>query len=125
LSRRGRFQPFSKICTCVLVLEKENSPIYRFQTSTIPIEALATGRCAIISESLHKKEPYSHLKNGEEILAVNPDNSEDLRRTLIELMENPDKATNIGNNGHQAILKYDNFTDMLLNRRPLLSLNKN
>jgi glycosyltransferase involved in cell wall biosynthesis len=98
-----------KACTCVVALEKENSPIYEYHISSIPYEAIATGRCVLISDSLHKKEPYCSLKNGKEVLVVDPSNTEEIRKMLIKLIENPDMASNIGSNGYRAIMNYEHF----------------
>jgi glycosyltransferase involved in cell wall biosynthesis len=98
-----------KACTCVVALEKENSPVYEYHISSIPSEALATGRCVLISDSLHKKEPYCNLKNGEEVLVVDPSNTKEIRKMLMMVIENPDIATNIGSNGYRAVMNYEHF----------------
>ncbi len=100
-----------KACTCVMALEKESSPVYEYHTTSIPYEALATGRCVLLSDSLHRKEPYRSLKNGEEVLVVDPSNSDEIRKMLSKLIENPDIATNIGRTGHKSIMNHEHFNE--------------
>ncbi|MCZ7384504.1 MAG: glycosyltransferase family 4 protein [Candidatus Methanoperedens sp.] len=102
-----------KACTCVVALEKENSPIYEYHIPSIPSEALAIGKCVLMSDSLHKKEPYCYLKNGKEVLVVDPNKTEEIRKTLMKLIENPDMAANIGSNGCRALMNYENFDGYL------------
>jgi len=100
-----------KACTCVMALEKESSPVFEYHTTSIPYEALATGRCVLLSDSLHRKEPYSSLKNGEEVLVVDPSNSDEIRKMLSTLIENPDIATNIGRTGYRSIMNHEHFNE--------------
>ncbi len=100
-----------KACTCVMALEKESSPVFEYHTTSIPYEALATGRCVLLSDSLHRKEPYRSLKNGEEVLVVDPSNSDEIRKMLDKLIENPDIATNIGRTGYRSIMNHENFNE--------------
>jgi|SRR5208283_1591601 len=100
------------VCTCVVALEKENSPIYDYHTSSLPYEALATGRCVLMSDALHKKEPYCNLKNEKEVLVVDPNNSDEIRKKLTKLIKNPDIAINIGRNGYKAIMN-ENLNECL------------
>jgi len=102
-----------KACTCVVALEKETSPILKYHIPSIPAEALATGRCVLMSDSLHKKDSYSNLKNGKEVLVVDPNDTEKIRETLETLIKNPDLANNIGANGHRAMINYERFDEYL------------
>lgn len=102
-----------KACTCVVALEKETSPVLKYHTPSIPAEALATGRCVLMSDSLHKKDSYSNLKNGKEVLVVDPNNTEKIRGTLETLIKNPDLANNIGDSGHRAMINYERFDEYL------------
>jgi len=102
-----------KACTCIVALEKNTSPIMGYHTSSIPAEALATGRCVLLSDALQKKEPYSNLKNGTELFVVDPNNTEEIREILERLIKNPEIASTIGNNGYKAIIKYENFNGFL------------
>ena len=98
-----------KACSCIVSLEKENSPVYDYHTSALPYEALAIGRCVLMSDSLHKKEPYRNLKNEKEVLIVNPNNIGEVKKILKKLIENPKLSTNIGRNGHETIKNNENF----------------
>lgn len=102
-----------KACTCVVVLEKETSPVLKYHTPSLPAEALTTGRCVLLSDPLQKKEPYSNLKNGKEVLVVDPRNTEKIRGMLEMLIKNPDTANTIGDNGYRAIINYERFDEYL------------
>jgi glycosyltransferase involved in cell wall biosynthesis len=102
-----------KACTCAIALEKETSPVLKYHTPSLPAEALATGRCVLMSDSLHKKVPYSNFKNGKEVLVVDPNNTEKIREMLEMLIKNLDLANNIGDNGHRAMINYERFDEYL------------
>lgn len=102
-----------KACTCVVALEKETSPILKYHTPSLPAEALATGRCVLMSDSLHKKVPYSNLKNGKEVVVVDPHNTEEIREMLEMLIKSPDTANTIGDNGYMAMINYERFDEYL------------
>ncbi len=102
-----------KACTCVVALEKEMSPVLKYHTPSLPAEALATGRCVLLSDRLHKKEPYRNLKNGKEVLVVDPNNTEKIREMLEMLIKNHDTANTIGDNGHRATINYERFDEYL------------
>lgn len=40
---------------------------------------------------------------------VDPNKTEEFRKTLMKLIENPDMAANIGSNGYRALMNYENF----------------
>jgi len=102
-----------KSCTCLVALEKKTSPTLKYHIPTTPAEAIATGRCVLISKELHAKEPYKNLKDGKEVLVVRPDNVEKTKEILEKLIKNPDIADTIGANGHRAITKHDQFNEYL------------
>jgi len=102
-----------KACTCVMALEKEISPVYEYHTSLIPSEALATGKCVLMSDSLHKKEPYCNLKNEKDLLVLDPSNTAEFRKKLMMLIENPGIAADIGNNGYKAVMNHQDFNGYL------------
>lgn len=105
--------PLLQSCTCVIALEKEASPVIDYHTSAIPAEALATGRCVLMSEALHKKEPYDKLKDGKEVFVVNPNNTEKIREILGRLIKNPETANTVGNNGYRTIKNYDQYNEYI------------
>jgi glycosyltransferase involved in cell wall biosynthesis len=98
-----------KACTCIISLEKENSPVYDYHTSALPYEALASGKCVLMSHSVHKKDPYRNLENGKDVLIVNPDNTVEIKKILKNLIENPKITADIGNRGYDSIKKNDFF----------------
>jgi len=98
-----------KACTCIVSLEKENSPVYDYHTSALPYEALASGKCVLMSDSVHKKEPYCNLENGKDVLIVNPDDTYEIKKLVKKLIETPEISTNIGKNGYEAIKDHKFF----------------
>ena len=102
-----------KSCICVVALEKDTSPILKYHSPSLPAEALATGRCVLMSDPLHKKVPYNNLKNGKEVLVVDPNNTEKIREMLEMLIKNPAIASTIGNNSYRAIINYERFDKYL------------
>ncbi len=85
----------------------------QYHTPALPAEALATGKCVLMSEALHEKEPYNKLKSGKEILTVDPNNTEKIREIVEGLIENPEMAKTIGIGGYNATSKYDKFNEYL------------
>lgn len=102
-----------KACTCIVALEKNTSPILGYHTPSIPEEALATGKCVLMSNQLYKKEPYNNLKNEKDVLVVDPNNTEKIRDMLVKIIKNPDLANTIGDNGYKAIINYEYFNEYL------------
>jgi len=89
--------------TCVVALEKITSPVLQYHTPALPAEALATGKCVLMSKTLQEKEPYDKLKAGKEILTVDPNNTGKIRESIEGLIENPEMANTIGMGGYKAI----------------------
>ncbi len=99
--------------TCILALEKISSPVLQYHTPALPAEALATGKCVLMSEALHKKEPYNKLIAGNEILMVDPNNTREIREIVEELIEKPETASTIGKEGYRIISKLNQFNEYL------------
>ncbi len=99
--------------TCVLALEKITSPVLQYHTPALPTETLATGTCVLMSKILHKKEPYTKLKAGKEILTVDPNNPREIREMMEDLIENPEMANTVGTEGYRAISKLNQFNEYL------------
>jgi len=85
----------------------------KYHIPATPAEAMATGRCVLISKELHAKEPYKNFKDEEEVLVVHLDNVEKIKEILEKIIKNPDIADTIGANGHRAITKHDQFNEYL------------
>jgi len=99
--------------TCIVTLEKTTSPVLQYHTPALPAEALATGKCVLMSKTLYEKEPYRKLKEGKEILTVDPNNIIEIREMVEGLIEKPEMANTIGMAGYNAILNIDNFNEYL------------
>ncbi len=99
--------------TCVVALEKITSPVLQYHTPALPAEALATGKCVLMSKTLQEKEPYDKLKAGKEILTVDPNNTGKIRELMEGLIENPEMANTIGMGGYRAISKFDQFNEYI------------
>lgn len=98
-----------QVSTCIVALEKINSPILKYHTPTLPAEALAIGKCVLMSEALHEKNPYNKLENEKEILTVDPNNTKQIREILERLIKNPEIANNIGLGGYKTFSKFNQF----------------
>ena len=92
-----------KSCTCVVNLEGASSPTLDYHVPTTPMEAMATGRCVLMSEELHEKEPYNKLEEDKEVLVVNPKDVNKIKETLETLIRKPSIAEDIGANSLKAI----------------------
>lgn len=95
--------------TCMVALEKITSPILKYHTPTLPAEALAIGKCVLMSEALHEKDPYNKLKDEKEILTVDPNNTKQIREILERLIKNPEIANNIGMESYKTFSKFNQF----------------
>ena len=100
-----------KACTCIVSLEKETSPTLSYSVSAIPAEAMATGKCVLMSTKMHKKEQYKEFIDGEEVLVVNPSNVNRIKAILENIIKNPTIADTIGENANRAIRKKDQFNN--------------
>lgn len=114
-----------KSCTCVVSLEKKTSPVMSHNISNVPAEAIATGTCVLISNLLHRKEPYKHLENKKEILVVDPEDIEDIKRKLYKIIRYPKLADEIGFNAYVKFKKYNDFESYLKKTIELYQLLKN
>ena len=99
--------------TCVLALEKTTSPVLQYHTPALPAEALATGKCVLMSKTLYKKDPYNKLKAKKEILTVDPNNTREIREIVEGLIEKPETGNTIGTEGCRAISKLNQFNEYL------------
>ena len=92
-----------KSCTCVVNLESASSPTLDYHVPTTPMEAMATGRCVLMSNELHEKEPYNKLEEDKEVLVVNPKDANKIKEKLEMLIRKPSIADAIGINSLKAI----------------------
>ncbi len=102
-----------KRSTCIVALEREDSPIIEYHSSNLVKEVIATGKCLILSEVLHRKETY--LIDGQSVLVVNPKNIDQIKDTLETLIKHSDKAERIGQEARKVSERIENF-DEYVNR---------
>ena len=106
-----------KVCTCIVSLEKETSPTLKHSVSQIPTEAMATGKCVLMSTQMHEKEQYKKFVDGKEVLVVNPINIKRIKDILDTVIKNPTMTNTIGANANRAVRKtnhFDNYVDKIV-----------
>ncbi len=108
LSEKTLFLPFMppwkmpsilKTCSCVVTLETSDSPVLSYHTTLIPAEAMATGRCSLLSDEVYSKEFYSKFVREKEVLVANPTDSGSLEKNLVTALE----SQTIGAQAQKAI----------------------
>lgn len=114
LTEKTLFMPFVppwqmpsilKSCTCVVALENSNSPVLSRHVPVLPAEAIATGKCVLMSKELHKKEPYSNLENYKDALEVDAQDICAIQESLEQIIRDPDAANVIGANACNSFIK--------------------
>ncbi len=117
-----------RACTCIVALENKSSPTLRYHVPNVPAEAMATGRCVLMSEELHEKETYKKLESGKEVLVVKATNINKIKETLEQIIKNYSLADEIGKNAHEAILQnkslQKHYDDTIGFYKSLLALNR-
>lgn len=111
------FQPPWKIpsiiaaSTCVLTLEHSDYPV-KTHSSIVPREAMACGRCAVLSNSLFQKINqirYSgELIDGKNVIVVDPKNEKEFKEKLMLIMQNPNIAKDIGKEARRIAERVEN-----------------
>lgn len=94
-----------KSCVCVVALENSNSPVLSYHVPTVPAEAMATGKCVLMSEEMHKKEPYAKLEDGKEVIVANAQDFSAVKKSMENIIRNPDIAGAIGANAQKAFVR--------------------
>jgi len=94
-----------KSCTCIVTLENSNSPVLNYHIPAVPAEAIATGRCTLLSQEVHKKAPYAEFESGKEVLVVDSKDSIAMKESLESIIENHVVANDIGATAYLAFIK--------------------
>lgn len=94
-----------KSCTCLVTLENSSSPVLNYHIPTIPAEAMATGRCTLISNDLYAKEPYSKVINKKAALMANDICSTSLKKILETLLVDANLSNSIGENAYDTSIQ--------------------
>lgn len=100
-----------KTCTCIVALENRSSPILSYHVPAIPAEAMATGRCVLMSKEIHEKELYKKFENGKEVLVVSTTEIYEIKETLEKLIRKPAIAETIGANAYEALSQSEQIED--------------
>ena len=93
--------------TCIVSAEHD-FPV-EIHNPRIVREAMACGKCVLISEDICRSWPYCDLQNGREIIKFNPKNSIDFRNKLTFILDQPHLVKNIGENARKFAEKIENF----------------
>ncbi|MBU6998127.1 MAG: glycosyltransferase family 4 protein [Theionarchaea archaeon] len=73
----------------------------------VPREAASCKCCTVISPEIHSKGHYRLLENGVHTVVADPENREDLRNALQNLIAHPEKAEMVGEGGHEFFSRLD------------------
>jgi glycosyltransferase involved in cell wall biosynthesis len=100
---------FIKSCTAVCFLER-NFPV-KIHHPIIAREVFACGTCLILSHEIAAKQIYADkLCDGENVLVVDPLNTDQLTDALRRVIKNPALANDIGMNGYRDMsAQHENF----------------
>ena len=98
-----------KLSTCVIIPEQE-FPIPN-HTPILPREVMAIGKCLIISRELFDKKCYGNLIDGESVLVVNPKNLRQFSTVMKKIIQDPEKAQQIGEKAYQHSIQFENFNE--------------
>ena len=104
-----------KLSTCVVMPEREfqipnHMPI-------LPREVMAVGKCLILSKELYDNQCYGELADGENVLIIDPKNTEQFRAIIENIIRDPDNELRIGRNAYkcsQQIEKFDEYLDFTI-----------
>jgi glycosyltransferase involved in cell wall biosynthesis len=134
LTQKTLFLPFlppwkipsiMKSCTCIVALENSSSPVLSYHVPVVPAEAMATGRCVLMSKELHKRDPFVKLENGKDVLVVDCNDMQSIKVSLERIIGKPEDADVIGANARNAFIqnKGKGYVDEIV--RVYQSLNDN
>lgn len=119
LSQKTLFLPFVppwkvpsilKSCTCLVALENSNSPVIDYHVPVVPAEAMAVGRCVLMSKELHNKTPYTKFENGKEVIVVDSHDQHQLKEALENIITDSGFAEAIGAASRRAFVQQQNGT---------------
>lgn len=100
-----------KASTCVVIPEREfpipsHSPI-------LPREAMATGRCTVLSQELFEKRRYRDAEDGVHTRVVDPKDIEAFSSALEDIITEPDDAEAMGQEARRLAERYEDFDGYL------------
>lgn len=98
-----------KLSTCVVIPERE-FPVSE-HTPILPREVMAVGKCLILSKELYLKRPSLDVKEGENVLVVDPKNIEQFKSVLEQVIRCPDFAENLGKQLQVVSQKLERFNE--------------
>lgn len=106
-----RIPSIIKLSTCVVVPERD-FPI-QHHMPILPREVMAVGKCLVLSKELYNKQCYGNLTDGENVLLIDPNNIEQFRAIIEDVIQNPDTALRIGQNAYKFSRQIENFKDYI------------
>ena len=106
-----RIPSIIKLSTCVVVPERD-FPI-QHHMPILPREVMAVGKCLILSKELYNKQCYGNLTDGENVLLIDPNNIEQFRAIIEDVIQNPDTALRIGQNAYKFSRQIENFKEYI------------
>jgi len=100
--------------TCVVTAE-HGYPVAG-HTPHVAKEAMASGRCFIISEEVSHAHPFSQMQNDINSLVINPKNTQEFSEVLRKIIKNPDHANEIGKEARKVSEKVERFKEGISER---------
>jgi glycosyltransferase involved in cell wall biosynthesis len=95
--------------TCVIAAE-HGYPVPG-HTPHIAKEAMASGRCIIISHEMSYSYPFNKMENRKNIIVVNPNDTKQFSEVLRKIINDPDYAHEIGKEARKVSEKVERFRD--------------
>ena len=96
-----------KASTCVVHAEHD-FPI-KTHYPIVPREVMAVGRCLVLSEELYEKRKLEKIKDGVNVLVVNPRDIKSFRKILAKVINNPAYALEIGKKARRVSKEREDF----------------
>jgi len=98
-----------KRSTCVVIPERDFPVIQH--TPILPREVMAVGKCLLLSDELYSKRVSKEIKDGENLLVVNPKNIKKFRSLLKKVIKSPEDIEEIGRKARDVSKKIERFED--------------
>jgi len=91
-----------------VICPENNFPIHA-HSPIIPRETMACGTCPVISRELFDKNLWMGIKDGVDVVVVDPLDRKQFSKKLNEIVSNPEKAWKIGDNARKISEKKGEF----------------
>ncbi len=97
-----------KASTCIVIPERD-FPV-KNHVSNIPLEAMAVGKCMIISKEVHSREPYLNLVNDESALIIDPLDIKQFRKALQVVVTDARLVEKVGKSAFRLSESINHFS---------------